>query len=563
MISQDTLAAIADLLYPDITETPEDIFARYPQRNVPEGAIITRFAPSPTGFVHIGTIYIALIGRMLTWQTQGTLILRIEDTDQQRKLEEGVSEIVNSLHAFGIPFDEGVVQADPIVERGNYGPYQQSDRKHIYHVFAKNLVASGMAYASFQTEEELAEIRRQQERQGEKFGYYGPWAKDRSLTLDEIKARLDAGLPFVIRMRADYPTSETIVVEDAIRGTIEMPANDQDFVLIKSDGLPTYHFAHVVDDTTMRVNLILRADEWLSTLPLHVQLFRAAGLPLPTFAHIAPIGKMDGNSKRKLSKRKDPEAAVSYYLEAGYPRQAILEYLLNIASSSFEEWRTANPTAPLADFALRLENMSPSVSLFDQDKLDSISKNLIALYSAQEVYDAVLAWAQSYDPALEQLLTADPAYATSVFSIDRGGDSPRKDLAKWSEVKQTFGFFFDPIFEQSIQQGFDMPNVGAAEIIRIADHLVESVANLPDKETWMQGMRDFSLALGFAPTRQLFKSEPGKFKGQFGDVMMVSRVALSNQRFTPDLYDIISVMGEERVTRRMEAAKQWAASRQG
>lgn len=558
MMPSNHFAEVAELLFPDVQETPADIYARYPARNLPPEAIVTRFAPSPTGYVHIGSIYISLIGRMLTWQSGGVFILRIEDTDQQRKLEGGVDEIVNSLLAFGLQADEGIVQAEPLVERGDYGPYTQSERKYLYRVFAKEIVARGFAYPSFQSEEELAAIREEQRKRGEKFGYYGPWAKDRNLTLAEIKEKIEAGQPFVIRILADYPTTDTIIVEDAIRGTIEMPANDQDYILLKSDGLPTYHFGHVVDDTTMRVNLILRADEWLSTLPLHVQLFKAFDLPLPRYAHIAPIGKLEGSSKRKLSKRKDPEAAVSYYLETGYPRQAILEYLLNIANSAFEEWRVANPTLPFTDFKFELENMSPSLSLFDKDKLDSISRDLIATYSAEEVYTAIVEWAQAYDADLVGILTTDPAYSMRVFAIDRGGDAPRKDLANWAEVKQTVGFFFDALYERSIEQGFDMPAVGTAEIIQIADRVIESVAALPDKETWLQEMRDFSLALGFAPTRQLYRSEPGKYKGQFGDVMMVCRVALANQRFTPDLYEMITVMGRERVIRRMEAVKAWA-----
>jgi glutamyl-tRNA synthetase len=555
-------AEIAELLFPQVTERPADVFARYPARVLPAGAVVTRFAPSPTGFLHIGAIYISLIGHMLTWQSDGIFILRIEDTDQQRKIEGGVDEIVGSVIAFGLEPDEGVLQVDPvtaaIIERGDYGPYQQSHRKHLYHVFAKELVAKGRAYASFQSEEELAAIRAEQEKVGAKFGYYGPWAKDRGLTLDEIRARLAAGRPFVIRYLADYPTDATIAIDDAIRGRIEMPASDQDFILLKSDGLPTYHFAHVVDEPTMRVNLVLRADEWLSTLPLHVQLFEATELPLPRYAHIAPIGKMDGSSKRKLSKRKDPEAAVNYYLEAGYPRQAILEYLLNVANSAFEEWRNDNPTAPFTEFPFRLEQMSSSVSLFDKDKLDSISRNLIATYSAQEVHDAIVAWAQAYNLELARLLTADVEYSVRVFSIDRGGDAPRKDLANWAEVNQTFGFFFDEIYARSIQNGFDMPDIAAVDTIRIADAIIASVADLPDKEAWLQQMREVSLALGFAPTRQLYKSDPGRFKGQFGDVMMVSRVALANQRFTPDLYEMMVIMGRARVVARMEAAKRWA-----
>jgi glutamyl-tRNA synthetase len=558
LMALDANAELAELLFPEVTETPADIYARYPPRDLPAGAIVTRFGPSPTGFTHIGSIYISLLGRMLTWQSHGVFILRIEDTDQQRYLPGGISEIVYSILAFGLGSDEGITQVEPREEQGAYGPYQQSRRKHLYRIFAKKLVADGFAYGSFQSEEEIARLRVEQERSRVKPGYYGPWASDRLLTLADIRRFLDEGRPFVIRYRADYPASDTVVVEDAIRGRLEMPANDQDMVLLKSDGLPTYHLAHVVDDSTMRVNLALRADEWLSTLPLHIQLFEAVGVPVPQYAHIAPIGKMDGTSKRKLSKRKDPEAAVNYYLEAGYPRRALLEYLLNVANSSFEDWRMANPDEPFTAFELRLDNMSASIALFDKDKLDSIARDIIAGYRAPEVYAAVLAWAQTYDAELARVLADDPEYSIRVFELDRGGDAPRKDIANWSDLYNTYGFFFDELFERSIVGGFDMPDVAADDIIRIAEYVIASMSELQEKDMWLQNIRDFSLTIGFAPNRQMYKREPDQYKGQFGDVMMVCRVALANQRFTPDLYDMIKIMGSARVVKRMEAAKTWA-----
>ena len=318
----DSNQQIAELLFPAVHETPQDVFLRYPPRDLPPGAIVTRFAPSPTGFIHIGSIYISLIGRRLTTQSGGVWLLRIEDTDQQREIERGVEQIVESIAAFGFQPDEGPYAVHPLRERGAYGPYKQSQRKALYAVFAKYLVQQGLAYPSFQTTAELEDIRSEQELTGSKTGYYGPWARDRELNLEAVQGYLAGGKPFVIRIRAPYPAQKTIRVQDAIRGRLEMPENDQDYVLLKSDGLPTYHLAHAVDDPLMRVNLVLRADEWLSTLPLHVQLFEALGNPLIDYAHIAPIGKMDGNSKRKLSKRKDPEAAVNYYYGKGYPQQA-------------------------------------------------------------------------------------------------------------------------------------------------------------------------------------------------------------------------------------------------
>jgi glutamyl-tRNA synthetase len=630
-------ASIADLLFPNIHETPQDVFRRYPPRELPAGAIVTRFGPSPTGFVHIGSIYISLIGRKLTRQSGGVWALRIEDTDQQREIERGVEQIVESIAEFGITPDEGVYAVEPVrerggdglpslgaaerggdgagtsfrtsfgavssrplvasernkpdaanFERGEYGPYKQSQRKTLYAVFAKYLVATGAAYPSFQTEAELDAIRAEQERSGSQTGYYGPWAKDRQLSQAEIEQNLAQGRPFVIRYKAPYPARQTIRVQDAIRGLLEMPENDQDMVLLKSDGLPTYHLAHAVDDPLMRINLVLRGDEWLSTLPLHVQLFEALGQPLIAYAHIAPIGKMDGSSKRKLSKRKDPEAAVSYYYERGYPHQAILEYILNIANSSFEDWRKANPTAPLDDFDLRLERMSNSLALYDPHKLDSVSREVIAQYPAEKLYDLCLAWARRYDPLLADALSSDPAYSRRVLALNAAiqGQSPRpaaskdglpspprKDLACWSDVRRAYGFFFDPLFAESIASGYPWPKVAADDIRAILDHCakglacedpaassgVEAPLAVPaagEKDAWIERLRAFGESSGFTSDRKAYKQDPARFKGVFGDLMMVLRVALTNQQQTPDLYDLIQIMGRDRVERRLEEAQE-------
>lgn len=555
MADQRDGAVLAEILFPGVKETPEQIFKRYPPRQLPSDAIVTRFAPSPTGFIHVGSIYISLVGKALARQSQGVFILRVEDTDQQRKLEKGVEEIVSSLLEFDVVPDEGPFQLEPLAERGGYGPYQQSQRKAIYQAFAKQMVAEGLAYPSFQSQAELAAIQEEQKKARVKPGYYGPWAKDRSLSVDEVSSRVKAGEGFVIRYRASYPTEATIAVEDAIRGTLTMPENDQDYVLLKSDGLPTYHMGMPIDDTLMRINLILRADEWLATLPLHVQIFGAIHQPVPLFAHIAPIGKQEGSSKRKLSKRKDPEAAVSYYHQAGYPKEAIAEYLMNIANSSFEAWREQNPGAPIADFRVEPRQMSASIALFNLDKLDSIGKDIIAGYSAPEVYGRALAWARVYDPDLAAILEADPDYSVRVFNIERTGEAPRKDLAHWSDIYPAYGFFFDPLFERSIQGGYQMPGVKPEHIADVLAHLLEAVRSLPDKETWLADLRSFSESAGFAPNRGAYKKAPDQYKGQFSDMMMIYRVALANQHFTPDLYEMHLVMGLPRVQRRLAGAK--------
>lgn len=548
---------IASLLFPNVRETPADFFRRYPPRDLPPGAIVTRFAPSPTGFIHIGSIYISLIGRRLTAQSGGIWMLRIEDTDQQREIERGVEQIVESIAAFGFHPDEGPYAVDPLRERGAYGPYKQSQRKAIYAAFARYLVEKGLAYPSFQTTAELDEIRAEQEQTGSKTGYYGPWARDRAITPEEVQRSLAEGKPFVIRIRAPYPAQKTICIQDAIRGRLEMPENDQDYVLLKSDGLPTYHLAHAVDDPLMRVNLVLRADEWLSTLPLHVQLFEAFGQPLIDYAHIAPIGKLDGNSKRKLSKRKDPEAAVAYYYQKGYPRQAILEYILNIANSSFEDWRRENPAAALDDFDLKLERMSNSIAMYDPLKMDSVSKDVIAQYSAAGVYEQALDWARQYDPPLAEALAADPAYSRRVFALNSSmfGQTQRKDLACWSDVRRAYGFFFDPLYEESVKGGYNMPAVDPREIPVILDGCIASLDGMQDKETWLGNLRAFGESIGYTTDRKAYKADPARFKGVFGNLMMALRVALTNQQQTPDLYDSILIMGKERAARRLAEAK--------
>ncbi len=564
MQATDTHRQIADLLFPGVRETPQDVFRRYPPRELPPGAIVTRFGPSPTGFIHIGSIYISLIGHKLARQSGGLWFLRIEDTDQQREVERGVEQIVESLAAFGFEPDEGPYAVDPLRTRGPYGPYKQSQRNAMYAVFAKYLVENGSAYPSFQTAAELEDIRAEQERTGSKTGYYGPWARDRELTLDAIQHHLADGKPFVIRMRAPYPGRRTIRIQDAVRGPLEMPENDQDYVLLKSDGLPTYHLAHAVDDPLMRVNLILRGEEWLSTLPLHVQLFEALNQPLIRYAHIALIGKMDGASKRKLSKRKDPEAAVSYYDQRGYPRQAILEYILNIANSSFEDWRKAHPGSTLEDFDVRLERMSNSMALYDPVKMDSVSRDIIAQYSPAELYQQIYAWAHAYDPALASAIDADPAYSQRVLALNAAmaGQTQRKDLAVWSDVRRAYGFFFDPLYQESLAGGYAMPDIAQENLQAILQGGIASLeggegqqaARQDDKEAWLKTLRAFGETCGYTSDRKAYQQDPGRFKGVFGDLMMALRVALTNQPQTPDLYDTIQIMGKERALRRLEQA---------
>ena len=543
--------ALADLLFPHITKTPRDYFAQYPPRDLPVGAKVTRFAPSPTGFVHIGSLMTSLVCRRVAHQSGGVFFLRIEDTDKKREQDRSVEEIVTNLINFDLTPDEGYVSVDPLVERGAYAPYVQSQRVEIYETFAKYMVEQGHAYPCFCTEDELDRLRKSQEAQNVKPGYYGSWAIWRNAPLERVKERLDAGERPVIRIRAPYPNEERVRFTDVIKGAIDMPANDLDSVLLKSNSLPTYHFAHVVDDTLMHVNPVIRGDEWLASAPLHIQTFEFLGLPIPAFAHVAPIAKLDGTSKRKLSKRKDPEANVMYYYEAGYPVQAVSEYLLNLANSSFYDWRKANPDQPYQEFPLRLEDMGVASPLFDLVKLNDISKDVIASYSAEQVYAYGLAWARQYQPRLAALLEADPVYGVAVFNLERTGQAPRKDIVNWSDIERAVGFFFDALYEDSIAASFPMPAYTPDVVTAVLDR-VRAFDPAQTKETWLDEMRSLGETLGFARDAKTYKKAPDQYKGHFGDVMMIVRVALTGRTNTPDLYEILKILGRERITRRMD-----------
>lgn len=551
---------LADLLYPHVTKTPADWLATYPPRNLPQSAWVTRFAPSPTGFVHIGSIMTSLVSRTIAHQSGGVFFLRIEDTDKKREQDGSVEEIVRNLINFELAPDEGIVRVFPEEEVGAYAPYTQSERADIYETFAKDLVARGLAYPAFDTDVELDQMRKLQEAQKVKPGYYGRWAKWREATLEQVQAELDKGNRPVIRVRAPYPNEARVRFQDLIKGDLDLPANDQDSVLIKSNRLPTYHFAHVVDDTLMRVNPVIRGDEWLPSAPLHFQLFESIGQPAPDFAHVAPIAKQDGSSKRKLSKRKDPEANVMYFYEAGYPVQAVTEYLLNLANSDFYDWRKANPALPTSDFEVRLEKMGVSSALFDLVKLNDISKDIVATYTAEQVYEYGLGWARHYDPPLGAILEADPAYTVTVFNVERTGESPRKDIVNWSDIRRACGFFFDGLFDEAITaNGYPFSKVAPEDVILILEQMLTFDWGR-SKDDWLQDMRAFSEANGFARDNKTYKKEPTAFKGQFGDVMMIVRVALTGKTNTPDLYEIFHTIGRDRATARLQRAIQTVQS---
>ncbi len=540
---------LAELLFPDVTQTIEDLEKRYPERNLKEGARVTRFAPSPTGYLHIGGLFGALVDVLTAKATSGVAFLRVEDTDKKREIEDGVSAIINGFDSFGIDFDEGVTGFN--TEKGDYGPYTQSKRAEIYHIVAKELVQKGLAYPCFCTAEELSDIRQEQEK-GDAliWGYFGKWAKCRDLSLEEIEENIKSGKPYVLRFRSDGQEDKRIFFDDIIRGKIEMPENIIDEVLLKSDGIPTYHFAHACDDHFMRTTHVIRGEEWISSVPKHIALFKACGFRVPKYAHTPQVMKIDeeDGTKRKLSKRKDPEAAVSYFVEEGFPKESLIEYLLTLLNSNFEDWRRTNPSADAFSFPFNLKKMSPSGCLFDLIKLNDVSKNVISVMNAQTVYDYISAWAEKHDEDFFKVFTANPERSKAMVNIDRESPKPRKDIAKWSEVKEYFSYMFDEYYEAS----FELPeNIKKEDAKAILENYLKVYNAEDDKDIWFSKIKDLCEPLGFTPNVKEFKKNPELFKGHVGDVSTVIRLAVTSRKNTPDLCSIMSLLGQDKVNERI------------
>ena len=547
-----TYKELADLIFPNVKEI-KYYEEKYPERNLKEGAIVTRFAPSPTGFVHIGGLYQALVARIVATETAGVFFLRVEDTDQKREIENGVTGIVNSLKDFDMLPDEGMISDTE--EIGNYGPYKQSLRKDIYQSYAKYLLEQGKAYPCFATQEELDEMRAKQEAAKVRTGYYGVWAKYRNLSLDEMAEKINAGVPYIIRFKSPGREDRKIKHKDIIKGNVDFPENDQDIVIIKSDGLPTYHFAHAIDDHLMHTTHVIRSDEWLSSVPLHLQLFQELGFKAPKYAHISPIMKNDNGNKRKLSKRKDPEAAVSYYEEIGIPSLAVKEYLLNIANSGFENWRRQNKEAALEEFDFKLNKMSVSGALFDMTKLQDVSKIVISKMSKEDVYEKSLEWASKHDEELEKMLR-NKEYSLKVLGIERGNAKPRKDIAKWSDVKENIIYMYDEKFlKDEKEYPYQVIN-DKEEINKILNLYIEKYfSENDDKQTWFNKIKELSVFLGYSGDVKEFKANPGMYKAHVGDVSTVLRVALTKRTNTPDMYELMQVLGKTSMVKRFEKAK--------
>lgn len=539
---------LAELLLPHIDKTPEYFEELYPERSLPEGARVTRIAPSPTGYLHLGTLFTSLVNRITATSTGGIFYTRIEDTDKKREVEGGIEDIIDGLWRFGIRIDEGFISGTE--EKGEYGPYQQSHRAEIYQTYVKKLIREGLAYPCFCTAEELAEVREKQEAEKVRTGYHGEYAKHRNISYEEAKALIDEGKPFVIRLRSPGDESHRITFEDTIKGKIDMPENDEDFVLLKSDGIPTYHFAHAIDDHLMHTTHVLRGDEWISSVPKHIQLFKLLGFRVPKYGHVSPIMKLDNGAKRKISKRKDPEAAVHFFAEQGYDATCVIEYLMTIAASDFEDWRRANPTAPLDTFKFNLKKMSVSGALFDENKLNDVSKGKIAELRSGEVYEKLTAWAKEFDNEFYSMLTADEDFSRAMLAIDRDdAKKPRKDIAKWSEAKEYFAYFF----ENTYVPCFDLPeNIDKNDAKAFLQAYKSVYDAADDRQGWFDRIKELCPQLNFAADTKEYKANPDAFKGSAGDLSTVLRIAITGRRNTPDLCSIMQVLGTDRIMARID-----------
>ena len=541
--------ALAELLFPHVTETPDQVEARFPHRQLPEGAVVSRMAPSPTGFVHLGNLVQGMISERMTHQSGGVLFLRVEDTDAKREVPGAIEVLIDTLAHYGICFDEGATHTG---DNGNYGPYRQRQRAAIYHVFAKKLVSEGKAYPCFCTEEELSAIREKQEANKETTGYYGNYAIWRDRSMEDIKAQLDAGNPWVLRFRSEGSIENQFKFDDLVKGKLTITENHVDHVLLKSDGIPTYHFAHAVDDQLMRTTHVVRGDEWLPSLPFHIQLFKALGFKLPKYVHIGPLMKTDGTSKRKLSKRKDPELALTFYKAEGFPIKAIQEYMMTVLNSNFEDWRRANPDADLNDFKFSPKKLNPAGSLFDYAKLTDISKNVISRMDAQTVYSLLLEWAKEFDADFAEKLSADEALAVSVLAIGRGGKKPRKDLATWKEAKPYMGFFYDEYMDKPV---FDQ-KFSAETVKTVLEKFLASYDAADDSAQWFDKVKAITEGIGFTTDMKAYKADPSAFPGTVADVSAMIRVAVTGKQNSPDLYSVMQILGVDRSTDRIRAAIQ-------
>lgn len=545
---------LANLIFPDITETIEDLEKKYPERDLKEGAEVTRYAPSPTGFLHTGALFTSLINKKIAEQTGGVFYLRLEDTDTKREVEGSAKDVLEGLEAYGLTPEEGLTKDG--TGKGNYGPYKQSERENIYKVCAKELVRKGLAYPCFCTSEDLDKLRTMQEKEKIRPGYYGQFARCRNSSVDEMIERVERGDKYIVRLRSGGSHLKKTAFTDKIRGKIEQAQNDQDIVIIKSDNLPTYHFAHAVDDHFMRTTLVIRGEEWVASVPLHLELFYMLGFKPVKYAHVPTIMKLDGESKRKLSKRKDPEAACSYFLEAGYPTEAMIEYLLTIINSDFEPWRKQNKDKDVSEFEVRLNKMNVAGALFDIVKLNDISKNIIGEMRTDILFDKVNNWAEKYNKEVKDLIDSDKEYFKQILGIERDNVvKVRKDFAKYEDILPSISYMYNDKFESDIQNGYDFSeNVSKEDIKQIISKYLEIIDISISKDDWFSNLKQFTDSIGFCSNMKEYKQNKEMYKGSIADVSGVIRVAITNRQNTPDIYSIMNVLGIEEVKKRLNIA---------
>ena len=538
---------LADLLFKDIGKAPDYYEEKYPQRHLQKGAMVTRLAPSPTGFIHLGNLFGAVVDERLASQSDGVFILRIEDTDKKREVEGAVELTIATMKHFGIEFDEGATENGEI---GDYGPYRQRQRKEIYQTYAKYLVQQGYAYPCFCTEDDLEEIREKQKEAKLDYGYYGQWAKHRDMSLEDIEKNLADGKEYVLRFRSQGTKDKYIKVVDGIRGEIEVPENIQDIVILKSDGIPTYHFAHAVDDHLMRVTHVVRAEEWMSTLPIHVQLFDTLGFQRPLYCHTAQLMKVDNGNKRKLSKRKDPELGLDYYRSIGYTVEAVWEYLLTILNSNYEAWRQKNPDADRKEFKFTTQKMTKSGTLFDIMKLNNISKDVIVKMKAQEVYDGLLGWAKDYDKEFYEVISNAKDKTVAILNMGRNAKKPRKDIVTWSQCKEFIKYFYNEYFEVLDEY----PDIPTDNVKKILTDYIASYDHSDEKNDWFGRVKVITESLGYAVKPKQYKQNPDLYGGSIIEVTTIIRIALTGKANAPDIWEIQQILGEENTVNRIQNA---------
>ena len=540
---------LANLIFPNITKTVEDYEKMYPERNLPEGAKVTRYAPSPTGFIHIGALLSSFTGDMIARQSNGVFYLRIEDTDTERTIENGINVIIEGLKEFGVDFDEGPLSDGTF--KGNYGPYVQSQRKEIYHAFIKHLIIEGKAYPCFCTKEENDAIREHQTAGKKRIGYYGKYAKCRNIPTSEAIERIKNGDKYIIRLKSPGCFDRRIVIDDLIKGRIEMPENDIDIPIMKGDGLPTYHFAHLVDDHLMRTTHITRGDEWIPSLPIHIQLFQMFGFKAPKYAHLSPISKNDNGTVRKISKRKDPEAAMSYYHKEGIPSYAVMLYLATLMNSNFEEWYNQNKDKKYTDFKFDFKKMSKSCPLFDGEKLNNISKTYFSLLKASDIYNDACEYFNKYDKEFYDIFTKDKDYSINLLNIEREVKKPRKDIASYKDIKKEFNYMYDELFDSI--ESYEWQNItDINDIKEILNTYISMYDINDDKSEWFNKCKELCDKLGYASDMKEYKANPEKYKGNVADVTTVIRVALTKKAQTPDLYELLKLIGVDGIKSRFE-----------